>query len=76
MPRNHDNLFKQLGPNITYYRKMKGITQETLAAAVGISRTHLSNIEAPNSPTSISLGLLFTIADELEVEPAKLLELR
>ena len=76
MPRDHDNQFKQLGLNITYYRKMKGLTQEQLAAAAGISRTHLSNIEAPNSPTSMSLDLLYTIAEELGVEPAKLLELR
>lgn len=76
MSKNHLDRFKQLGLNITYYRKLKGFTQEQLIELIGISRTHLSNIEAPNMPTSISLELLFTIAEALDVEPAKLLELR
>ena len=76
MSKNHMERFKQLGLNITYFRKLKGLTQEQLTEIVGISRTHLSNIEAPNMPTSISLELLFTIAEALDVEPAKLLELR
>lgn len=76
MTKNQMDRFKQLGLSITYYRKMKGLTQEELVEIVGISRTHLSNIEAPNMPTSISLDLLFTIAEALDVEPGKLLELR
>ena len=76
MTKNHIDRFKQLGLNITYYRKMKSLTQEELTEIIGISRTHLSNIEAPTMPTSISLELLFTISHALGVEPAKLLELR
>ena len=38
-----------------------------LAEMVHISRTHMSNIEAPNSKTSISLNKLFDIAEALEV---------
>ena len=38
------------------------------AEMIDISRTHLSNIEAPNVPTSISLELLFKIAEVLDVE--------
>lgn len=34
----------ELGLNIAYYRKLKGITQAQLAQMVGISRTHISNI--------------------------------
>ena len=76
MSKNHIDRFKHLGLNITYFRKLKGLNQEKLSEIVGISRTHLSNIEAPNMPTSISLDLLFTIADALDIEPSKLLELR
>lgn len=76
MNPNHANRFKQLGLNITYYRKLRGLIQEELAEKVGISRTHLSNIEAPNAPTSISLETLFTIAEVLDVDPCKLLETR
>ncbi len=61
------NQYKQLGLTIAYYRKLKGITQQALADAVNLSRTHISNLEAPNMPTSISLEKLFDIADVLNV---------
>ncbi len=66
--------YKMIGLNIAYYRKMKGLTQLQLAEAVNISRTHISNIEAPNVPTSISLETLLDIADVLEIPATKLLE--
>lgn len=59
--------YKMIGLNIAYYRKLKGITQLQLAEQINISRTHMSNIEAPNMPTSISLEKLFDIADALEI---------
>ncbi|MBQ9885774.1 MAG: helix-turn-helix transcriptional regulator [Lachnospiraceae bacterium] len=65
--------YKIIGLNIAYYRKLKGITQLQLAEAVNISRTHLSNIEAPNIHTSISLDTLLNIADFLEVPAMNLL---
>ena len=49
------------------YRKMHGLTQLQLAEECDLSRTHISNLEAPNMPTSISLEALFDIADVLEV---------
>ena len=57
--------FKIIGLNIAYYRKLKGLSQMQLAEKANISRTHLSNIEAPNMPTSISLETLFDIAEIL-----------
>lgn len=66
--------YKMIGLNIAYYRKLKGITQLQLAEQINISRTHMSNIEAPNMPTSISLDTLFDIADALEVTVANLLD--
>lgn len=74
--KNYTNRFKQVGLNITYYRKLRDLKQEELAEVVGVSRTHLSNIEAPNVPTSVSLKLLFAIADALDIDPSKLLEFR
>ena len=68
--------FKQLGLNIAYYRKLKGITQADLAESVNLSRTHISNLEAPNMPTSISLEKLFDIADVLEVKIVKFFDFR
>ena len=59
--------------NIAYYRKLRGMTQMQLAEAVNISRTHISNIEAPNVQTSISLDTLFDIAEVLNVNVTSLL---
>lgn len=59
---------------IGYYRKKKGITQEKLAEALGISRQHLASVEAPGMNRGISLELLFNIADVLEIEPYLLLK--
>ncbi len=64
---------KKLGLNIVYYRKLMGLNQEDLAKKVGISRTHLGNIEAPNMFVAPSLETFFDIADALQIEPHKLL---
>lgn len=77
-PISFDNVdkFVELGLNISYYRKRKGITQEKLAEMIGISRSHLSAIEAPNIIKVFSIELLFDIANALEIEPYKLLMFR
>jgi transcriptional regulator with XRE-family HTH domain len=66
----------ELGYNIAYYRKHAGLTQEQLAEKVGISRQHMSAVEAPNICRPISMDLLFNIATVLHIEPHKLLEFR
>lgn len=66
--------YKMIGLNIAYHRKLKGLTQLQLAELVNISRTHMSNIEAPNVPTSISLETLLDIADALDIPAANLLD--
>lgn len=65
--------YQMIGLNIAYYRKLKGLTQLRLAEETGLSRTHISNIEAPNMPTSISLDTLLDIAAVLDVPVYKLL---
>ena len=64
--------YYRLGLNIAYQRKLKKFTQIQLAEKIGISRTHMSNIEAPNMLTPISLEVIFNIADALEI-PVELL---
>lgn len=64
---------KMIGLNIAYYRKLKGFTQLQLAEKAQISRTHMSNIEAPNMPTTLSLETLLDIADALEIPAENLL---
>lgn len=70
------NQYRQLGLTIAYYRKLRGITQLQLAEEIDVSRTHISNLEAPNMPTSISLEKLMDIADALDVPIGKLFETR
>jgi len=66
--------YKMIGLNIAYHRKLKGLTQMQLAEQINISRTHMSNIEAPNMPTSISLDTLMDIADVLDIPVKNLLD--
>lgn len=74
--KKHLEKLKKLGLNIAYWRKLKGLTQAELADKIGISRTHMSNIEAPNVVKSVSLDVIFDIADVLEIDPANLLEMK
>lgn len=59
---------------MSYYRKHKGYTQEELAEKLDISRQHLRAVEVPNIVRSVSLDLLFNIADALEVDVRELLD--
>ncbi|MCL2083954.1 MAG: helix-turn-helix domain-containing protein [Oscillospiraceae bacterium] len=72
----HSDKFHKLALNIAFYRKRKRLTQLQLAEKLEISRTHISNIEAPNYPVSFSMSLLFDIADALDVEPESLFHFR
>jgi transcriptional regulator with XRE-family HTH domain len=76
MDRKHEEIYKQLALNIAYYRKKKELTQEQLAELVEVSRTHISNIEAIKVDKSLSLDVLFDIADALGVKVADLFEIR
>ena len=68
--------YVELGLNIAFYRKHAGLTQEELAERAGISRSHLSAIEAPNVIRPFSLEILFNIATALGVKTCSLLEFR
>ncbi len=70
--QNRDR-FIQLGIAIALFRRLKGLSQEALAEKAGISRTLLSNIEAPGMAYSFSLDVFFNLADALEIDPADLI---
>lgn len=70
--KNRDR-FIQLGIAIASLRKLRGMSQETLAKKANISRSLLSVIEAPNTANSFSLETLFDIADALDISPSDLL---
>lgn len=58
-----------LGIRISYFRKLRGLSQEQLAERAGISPGFLSQVEAPGMAVGISLSTLFLIAEALEIPP-------
>ena len=71
--KNRDR-FIQLGLMIATLRKMRGMSQEELAEKAGISRSHLSSIEAPNKAYPFSLEVFYNLVDALEVEASDLID--
>ena len=69
---NRDRLI-QLGIAISTLRRIRGMSQEKLAEKAGISRSLLSNIEAPNMVSNFSLNVFYNIADALEIAPDQLI---
>ena len=76
MNSKYELYYQQLGLNIAYYRKLRHMTQLDLAEFTDMSRTHISNIGAPNMKTGLSLDSLFTISEVLQVAPKDLLDFR
>lgn len=57
--------YKAAGKRIKAARNKKGISQEYLAVQVGVTPTHISNIETGNA--SMSLALAVSISNELNI---------
>lgn len=74
MSKHQQEKYRQLGLNIAYYRKQRGLSQLQLAEMVDISRTHMSRIEIADC--AVSLDVVFDICDALQVTPAKLFDFR
>lgn len=64
--------YKNLGMNIAYYRKLRGISQEKLSELANISRTHMSRIETADC--AVSLDVVFALAEALNVDIYKLFQ--
>ena len=75
MDNKHSEKYIRIGLNISLQRKLKKMTQIELAEKVGISRTHMSNIEAPNMVTPVSLEVIFDICDVLNISPEVLFKM-
>ena len=67
MRAKHSEKYRQIGLKISYYRKLRGLTQEELAERVGRTPAFIGHIEAPNIIKAVSLDTLFDIADVLDV---------
>ncbi|CAB1256829.1 Helix-turn-helix domain-containing protein [Ruminococcaceae bacterium BL-6] len=74
MKAEHKMKYRQLGLKISYYRKLKGLTQEQFAEKLDKNLAFIGAVEAPNIDRTISLDTLFDIADILEVPAYKFLK--
>ena len=76
MREDYREKFRILGLRIAYYRKMRGMTQEQLAEAIGRSVSFVSQIEANNAAEvkGVSLETLFLVSEKLGVSMARLFE--
>lgn len=66
--------YKQIGRKIAYYRKLRNLTQEQLARKVNISKSALGKIECGRYNRTISLSMLMTIAEGLNINLELLLK--
>ena len=64
-----------IGIRISYFRRLRGLSQEQLAERAGISPGFLSQVEAPGMAVGIFLNTLFLIAEGLDIPPYKLLQM-
>lgn len=74
MQTKYPQKYIQFGLKVQYYRKLRGMTQETFAEQMGISWSYLAKIESPTRPFGVSMETLFTIADALDIPVSKLFE--
>lgn len=74
MKEQYYDLYRVIGLKISYYRKLKGLTQEQLAERIGKNTAFIGAVEAPNVNRTVSLDTLFDIAAVLDVPPYKFLK--
>lgn len=68
------SLYRYLGLNIAYYRKIKKMSQSQLAEKINISRTHMSRIETADC--AVSLDVVFDICRALDISPKNIFDFR
>ena len=73
MKAEHAGKHLQVGLKISYYRKLRGLTQEQLAEQIGLTPAFIGHVEAPNIQKAISMDTLFDIAEALDVPVYKFL---
>ena len=72
MKEKYNEKYKRIGLKISYYRKLRGMTQEQLAEKIDKNLAFIGAVEAPNINRAASLDTLFDIAEALDIEPYKL----
>ena len=74
MKEQYFDIYRKIGLKISYYRKLKGLTQEQLAEEIDKNLAFIGAVEAPNVNRTVSLDTLFDIAFALDIPPYKLLQ--
>ncbi len=72
MKEKYNEKYRRIGLKISYYRKLRGMTQEQLAEKIDKNLAFIGAVEAPNINRAASLDTLFDIAEALDIEPYKL----
>ena len=65
--------YMQLGLKISFYRKLRGLTQEQLAEKIERTPAFIGHVEAPNINKAISLDTLFDISKAVDIPAYKFL---
>jgi len=73
MKEKYYDKYRTIGLKISYYRKLRGLTQEQLAEKIDKNLAFIGAVEAPNVNRTVSLDTLFDIAAALEVPAFKFL---
>lgn len=73
MKEKYFDKYRTIGLKISYYRKLRGLTQEQLAEKIDKNLAFIGAVEAPNVNRTVSLDTLFDIAEALDVPAYKFL---
>lgn len=73
MKEKYFDKYRTIGLKISYYRKLRGLTQEQLAEKIDKNLAFIGAVEAPNVNRTVSLDTLFDIAAALDVPAYKFL---
>jgi len=74
MQTRYEQQYIKFGLKVQYYRKLRGMTQETFADKLGLSWSYVAKIESPARAFGVSMETLFRIAEVLDVPVAKMFE--
>lgn len=74
MKTRYEERYIRFGLKVQYYRKLRGLTQETFADKLGKSWSYVAKIESPSRAFGVSMETLFTIAEVLDIPASKLFE--
>ena len=73
MKEKYYDKYRTIGLKISYYRKLRGMTQEQLAEKIEKNLAFIGAVEAPNVNRTASLDTLFDIAEALDIPAYKFL---